>query len=235
MRVLFWQNTKGGIIAVETINYNRFKESCEEFKSAFSDSFFSSGRLFCHPLLDGVIYTPCSPEEAKSNSMDICRMADMLLMSADGKEYLPFKIAEARKIAAENGTVYISNLLFKETFMAYDWMIDGKHDTLIISEEHMRKEGKNYAPVTPLTNVVQPFKKFTNHFLYKKGTLEEPAVLGDKEIKDRLDAHLKDALSSYVGTEYVGEPQFDLFDGKITMDTNESRCMELDKGIKLCS
>ena len=233
MRVLFWQNTKGGIIAVETINYNRFKESCEEFKSAFSDSFFSSGRLFCHPLLDGVIYTPCSPEEAKSNSMDICRMADMLLMSADGKEYLPFKIAEARKIAAENGTVYISNLLFKETFMAYDWMIDGKHDTLIISEEHMRKEGKNYAPVTPLTNVVQPFKKFTNHFLYKKGTLEEPAVLGDKEIKDRLDAHLKDALSSYVGTEYVGEPQFDLFDGKITMDTNESRCMELDKGINL--
>ena len=86
MRVLFWQNTKGGIIAVETINYNRFKESCEEFKSAFSDSFFSSGRLFCHPLLDGVIYTPCSPEEAKSNSMDICRMADMLLMSADGKQ-----------------------------------------------------------------------------------------------------------------------------------------------------
>ena len=69
MRVLFWQNTKGGIIAVETINYNRFKESCEEFKSAFSDSFFSSGRLFCHPLLDGLIYTPCSPEEAKSNSI----------------------------------------------------------------------------------------------------------------------------------------------------------------------
>ena len=86
MRVFFWQNTKGGIIAVETINYNRFKESCEEFKSAFSDSFFSSGRLFCHPLLDGLIYTPCSPEEAKSNSMDICRMADMLLMSADGKK-----------------------------------------------------------------------------------------------------------------------------------------------------
>lgn len=121
MRIFFWQNTKGGIIAVETINYNRFKESCEEFKSAFSDSFFSSGRLFCHPLLDGLIYTPCSPEEAKSNSMDICRMADMLLMSADGKEYLPFKIAEARKIAAENGTVYISNLLLKR----HSWLMTG--------------------------------------------------------------------------------------------------------------
>ncbi|MBQ7784144.1 MAG: hypothetical protein IJ368_09260, partial [Oscillospiraceae bacterium] len=74
---------------METINYSRFKESCEEFKSTFADSCFSNGKLFCHPLVDGLIYAPCSPEEAKSNSPDICRMSDMLLMSVDGKEYLP--------------------------------------------------------------------------------------------------------------------------------------------------
>ena len=37
MRVLFWQNTKGGIIAVETINYNRFKESCGGCSATFDE------------------------------------------------------------------------------------------------------------------------------------------------------------------------------------------------------
>ncbi|MBQ7784004.1 MAG: hypothetical protein IJ368_08555, partial [Oscillospiraceae bacterium] len=188
---------------------------------------------FCHPLVDGLIYAPCSPEEAKSNSPDICRMSDMLLMSVDGKEYLPFKIAEARKIAEENGSVYISNLLFKETFMALDWMIDGKHDTLIISEEHMKKEGKPYAPVTPLTNVVQPYKKFTNHFLYKKGTPEEPAVLADKDITGKLDANLEDTLADFPNLEIIGETEFEIFGTKISADKNEARCAALDKGLAL--
>ena len=120
-------------------DYSRFKEECSGFRAAFADRFFTAGRLFCHPFLDGVIYAPCSQEEAKSNSTDICRMSDMLLMSADGVEFEPFKIADARAIAAQNGKVYITNLLYGAAFEAADWMIDGKHDTLIISEEHMKK------------------------------------------------------------------------------------------------
>ncbi|MCM1524830.1 MAG: zinc-ribbon domain-containing protein [Ruminococcus sp.] len=218
---------------METINYERFRESCTEFRNAFADRYFSAGGLYCHPLLDGVIYTPCTPEEAKSNRADICRMSDMLLMSEDGKEYVPFKIAEARKIAQENGSVYIANLLCEEAFMALDWMIDGKHDTLIISEEHMKKEGKPYAPVTPLTNVIQPFKKFTNHFLYKKGTLEAPAVLSENTAFEKPDSFSEETLSEFPKLEIAGNAEFELFGAKMQTDKNEARCMELDKGLEL--
>lgn len=219
---------------METINYERFRESCTEFRNAFADRFFKEGGgLYCHPLLDGVIYTPCTPEEAKSNRADICRMSDMLLMSEDGREYVPFKIAEARKIAQENGSVYIANLLYNEVFMALDWMIDGKHDTLIISEEHMKKEGKQYAPVTPLTNVIQPFKKFTNHFLYKKGTLEEPVILSENAASEKPDSLIDDTISDFPNLEISGNAEFELFGEKLLMDKNEARCMELDKGLDL--
>ncbi|MGN1102612.1 MAG: hypothetical protein ACI4RG_10505, partial [Huintestinicola sp.] len=70
-------------------DYSRFKAACTEFRAEFTDKYFTAGRLFCHPFLDGVIYVPCSQEEAKSNSVDICRMSDMLLMSADGDSFEP--------------------------------------------------------------------------------------------------------------------------------------------------
>ncbi|MCI7766702.1 MAG: hypothetical protein MSJ26_01800 [Oscillospiraceae bacterium] len=215
-------------------DYGRFKASCSEFTAAFTDKYFNVGRLFCHPLLDGVIYIPCSKEEAKSNSTDICRMSDMLLMSEDGESFEPFKIADARKIAAENGKVIIASLLFDAAFEAEDWMIDGKHDTLIISEEHMKKEGKPYAPVTPLTNVVQPFKKITNHFLYKKCTLEDPAVLSEKDVSEKINGYLDELASEFVSPEIIGETEFEIFGTKISCDKNESRCKELDKGLELC-
>ncbi|MDD6992312.1 MAG: hypothetical protein PUI48_10875 [Oscillospiraceae bacterium] len=215
-------------------DYSRFKAACTEFRAEFTDKYFTAGRLFCHPFLDGVIYVPCSQEEAKSNSVDICRMSDMLLMSADGDSFEPFKIAEARKIAAENGKVYIANLLFDGAFEAEDWMIDGKHDTLIISEEHMKKEGKPYAPVTPLTNVVQPFKKLTNYFIYKKGTPEEPAVLSDKDVSEKMEGYLDELMSEFVSPEIIGETEFEIFGTKISCDKNESRCKELDRGLDLC-
>ncbi|MBO5410259.1 MAG: hypothetical protein J6A60_03255, partial [Clostridia bacterium] len=59
------------------------------------------------------------------------------------------------------------------------------------------------------------------------------AVLSDKDISEMLDAHIKDILSDFAGTEYAGEPQFELFGGKITVDKNEARCRELEKGIAL--
>ncbi|MGN1106724.1 MAG: hypothetical protein ACI4RH_08745 [Huintestinicola sp.] len=215
-------------------DYSRFKAACAEFRAVFADKYFTAGRLFCHPFLDGVIYVPCSQEEAKSNSVDICRMSDMLLMSADGEEFEPFKIAEARNIAAENGKVYIATLLFDGAFEAADWMIDGKHDTIIVNEEHMKKEGKPYAPVTPLTNVVQPFKKLTNHFLYKKGTPEDPAVLSDKDVAEKTEGYLDELISEVVSPEIIGETEFEIFGTKISCDKNESRCKELDRGLDLC-
>ena len=215
-------------------DYSRFKAACTEFRAEFADRFFTNGRLFCHPFLDGVIYIPCSQEEAKNNGVDICRMSDMLLMSADGEEFEPFKIAEARKIAAENGVVYITTLLYNGAFEAADWMIDGKHDTLIISEEHMKKEGKPYAPVTPLTNVIQPFKKLTNHFLYKKGTPEEPAVLSDKDVDEKTEGYLDELTSEFVSPELIGENEFEIFGTKVACDKNETRCREIDRGVDLC-
>ena len=212
-------------------DYSRFKAACTEFRAEFTDRFFTNGRLFCHPFLDGVIYIPCTQEEAKNNGVDICRMSDMLLMSADGEEFEPFKIAEARKIAAENGAVYITTLLYNGAFEAADWMIDDKHDTLIISEEHMKKEGKPYAPVAPLTNVIQPFKKLTNHFLYKKGTPEEPAVLSDKDVEEKTEGYLDELTSEFISPEVIGENEFEIFGTKVACDKNETRCKELDRGV----
>ncbi len=214
-------------------DYDRFKTACEEFKSAFTEKYFETGKLFCHPLCDDLIYAPCTPEEAKTNGPEICRMGDMLLMSTDGKNFEPFKLADARKIAEENGSVYITDLLFQSAFEAQCWMIDGRHDTLIISEEHMKKEGKPYAPVTPLTNVVQHFKKINCSFLYTKGTPESPAVLAEKDISEKLDKFLDDLLEEFSRIEFVGEAEFDIFGSRITTDKNEARCMELDKGLSI--
>ncbi|MGN1090054.1 MAG: hypothetical protein ACI4Q6_06590, partial [Huintestinicola sp.] len=214
-------------------DYGRFREACTNFKDAFTEKYFENGKLFCHPLIDGLIYAPCSPEEAKKNTPDICRMSDMLLMSSDGEDFVPFKIAEAREIAEENGSVFITDLLFTATFEALNWMIDGKHDTLIISEEHMKKEGKPYAPVTPLTNVVQHFKKINNNFLYTKGTPEAPAVLTEKEINAKLEGYLDELVSEIPSPEIVSETEFELFGTVIVTDKNESRCAELDKALDI--
>lgn len=214
-------------------DYSRFKASCEEFKTSFNDRFFSTGSIFCHPLIDGVIYTPCTPEEARSNLAEACRMSDMLLMSEDGESFVPFKIAQAREIAAANGSVFIATLMGDTAFEALEWMIDGKHDTIIISEEHMRKEGKPYAPVTPLTNVIQPFKKSVNNFLYKKGTVEEPAVLTVKDIEERISTYSDELLGDFPRLEITEGAEFEIFGQKLVTDRNESRCAALEKGLAI--
>ena len=65
-------------------NYDDFKHECDSFAATFNDAVLPMGGLYCHPLLENVIYVPCTPEEQKSNGLDICRMRDMLVMSADG-------------------------------------------------------------------------------------------------------------------------------------------------------
>ena len=120
-------------------DYDRFKSACNGFGELFTENRLQSGSLFCHPLIDGLIYVPCTPEEAKSHTADICRMSDMLLMSEDGENFVPFNINEARKIAAENDKVYLADMNCQGAFEAQSWMIDGKHDTLIISEDQWKR------------------------------------------------------------------------------------------------
>ncbi|MGN0642980.1 MAG: hypothetical protein ACI4JJ_07515 [Huintestinicola sp.] len=212
-------------------DYSRFKESCTAFKHTFAEKYLQDGGLYCHPLSDGVILAPCSAEEAKSNGANICRMHDVMLMSEDGEEFVPFDIKKARDIASEFESVYLSNLMCESTFQAVEWMIDGKHDTVIISEEHMKKIGKPYAPVTPLTNVVVPLKKFKNNFLYGKGTLENPCVLTQKDITAKLDAYIADKLTDFPSLEITAETEFEVFGTKFMTDPSESRCVALDKAL----
>ncbi len=217
----------------KTNDYSDFKQLCNGFKEIFTDRFFATEGLFCHPLVEGLIIAPCSEEEARSNGPDICRVSDMLLMSADGNEYVPFVLAEARKIAEDQGNVWISSVLYDIAFKSECWMIDGKHDTVIISEEHMKKEGKPYAPVTPLTNVRLPFKKFNNAFLYQKGTIEEPAIVTQDDISENLNDYLSTLLEDFVSLEAVSSAEFEVGDNTVITDVNESRCNELDKALAM--
>ena len=158
----------------------------------------------------------------------------MLIMSMDAEKFEPFDINRARAIAEENGFIYIATLVDSQAFKAADWMVDGKHDTVIVSEEDMKKHGKPYAPVTPLTNVILPFKKITNcPFLYKKGTVESPVFMSSKDIDGMLSGFLAESLSDFDHLEVVGETEFELYGEKLVMDKNESRCAALDKSLGL--
>ena len=213
--------------------YDDFKHECEAFAEMFNDGYFSAGGLYCHPLLENVIYVPCTAEEQKSNGLDICRMRDMLVMSEDGEHFVPFEINKARAFAEANKFVYIATLLSKKAFKAADWMVDGKHDTVIVSVEEMKKTGKPYAPVTPLTNVTLPFKKINCPFLYSKGTLEAPKVMNKNEIDKMLNNYLADKLSDFDHIEVINETEFEIYGTTVKMDRNESRCAALDKGTAL--
>ena len=78
-------------------------------------------------------------------------------------------IAKAREIAAANEHIFLSDLLFRTSFIAHDWMIDGKHDQMIVSEQYMKEHNKPYAPVTPLTNQKMKIKKIKQRGLLETG------------------------------------------------------------------
>ena len=139
---------------MEILNdYGKFREHCTAFRDEFPEKFLGEGELFCHPLTKGLIYAIASDDEAKSNDATICRLSDMMLMSEDGEtDWMPFNITKAREIASANEHIFLSDLLFKTVFIAHDWMIDGKHDQIVVSEQYMKEHNKPYAPVTPLPN-----------------------------------------------------------------------------------
>ena len=168
--------------------YDIFKEKCSEFPDKLTDRCFSSCSLICHPAAQDVLISVCSEEEAHSNADYICRMRDMLLMSEDGEEWSAFNLTEARRIAEQDGYIYITDLLAENAFIAEDWMINGKNDTVIVSEAYMREKGKRYAPVTPLTNKVLCFKKYSCGFFWKPS---EPGSIIRID-KDYIDVCFKD-------------------------------------------
>ena len=208
--------------------YDSFKEKCIEFPKLFEGKYFTDNKFICHPTAENELIAVCSDEEARTNAICICRMADMLLMSEDSETWVKFNLAEARKISEQNGFIYLTNLFAESAFQADDWMIDGKHDTIIVNEEYMREKGMKYAPVSPLTNKVLHFKKYTNSFFWKPATPGEIFCIDKEYIENRFNefrTELQDKLPDLSESETI---DFALFDDKVTIDVNTTRARTIE-------
>lgn len=215
---------------METINdYSTFRTHCSEFQQEFSEKFLSEGALFCHPLINGLMLAPASDEEAKSNDLTICRVYDVMLMSEDGETgWKPFDIKKAREIAAANEHIYLSDLLFNTVYLAHDWMIDGKHDAIIVSEQYMKDHNKPYAPVTPLTNQKLKIKKIRNEAFWKKGTLEAPQSLLLEDFTRSLDDFSAEKLEEFPVISSVSGTALKLGEEKAEISQEDSREAAID-------
>ena len=198
---------------MENINdYGVFRDKCASFSERYIEKYLSGDQLVCHPFVKDLIFAACDEEEAKRNDNTICRLRDMMLMSEDGEsDWRPFKIEDARKIAEENEHLYISDLLFSERYLVHDWMIDGKHDQIVVSEQYMREHNKPYAPVTPLTNQKLKIKKFVNPDFWRQGTPENPAVISFETIQDSLDECIGSLVEKFPKASDLSERRMDLF------------------------
>ena len=208
--------------------YDVFREKCFGFEAKFKEIAFKESAYICHPTCENEIISVCSDEEAKTNGLNICRLSDMLLMSADNETWETFNLIEARKIAAENGFVYLTDLLGEDSFYAEDWMINGQNDQIIVSEEYMREKGKRYAPVTPLTNKVLHFKKMACPFFW---TPSEPGAIlpvNKETMKKRLDDYAAEALNVVPPLNGEDNIEFQLFDEKVEINTITTRALKTD-------
>ncbi|MCI5905452.1 MAG: hypothetical protein MRZ61_09975 [Oscillospiraceae bacterium] len=208
--------------------YEIFKEKCFGFSSEFERKCFSDAKFICHPTVENEIISVCSDEEAKSNGLNICRFADMLLMSEDNENWKTFNLAEAREIALRQGYVYLTDLLFENAFYAEEWMISGKNDTIVVSEEYMREKGKKYAPVTPLTNRVLHFKKSKSEFFWEKSDEGEIISIDKDYISKSLDKYYNKCVSAVPSFAENDDLTFKLFDGEVAIDSNTTRALKTD-------
>lgn len=210
-------------------NYDMFKEKCIEFTDKFDNQYMQNNQIICHPTVENLIIVPCSAEEAKSNAMNICRMADMLLLSEDTSDWQTFVIADARKIADQNGYVFITDLCYESAFQSEDWMISGRNDTIVVSEEYMREKGKRYAPVTPLTNRVLHYKKIFNDFFWKQAENETLYVLNKSIISHRLEEYTAEYVAQFPDIKTCSKASFHLFNEEIEIDKQVVRQNNIDK------
>lgn len=208
--------------------YDVFKEKCFAFAGELENKCFSEAKFICHPTQKNELICRCSDEEAKSNGLNICRYSDMLLMSDDNEEWQSFNITRAREIAAENGYVYLTDIMAENSFYAEDWMINGKNDTIVVSEAYMREKGKKYAPVTPLTNRVLHFKKINSTFFWTKAEIGEIITLDSDYIKKCIDNYLKKCVDEAPDFADTNDLSFDLFDKKVIIDGKTTRILKTD-------
>ncbi len=208
--------------------YDSFKEKCIEFPKIFEGKCFIDNKFICHPTAKNELIAVCSDEEAHTNAICICRMADMLLMSEDSENWVKFNLAEARKIAEQNGYIYLTDLFAENAFLAEEWMIDGKHDTVIVNEEYMREKGMKYAPVTPLTNKVLHFKKYSNSFFWKSVNPGEILTIDKKYIETRFDEFYNECLEKLPDLSESETIDFALFNDKVTIDVNTTRARTIE-------
>lgn len=208
--------------------YDVFKEKCFAFADELENKCFSEAKFICHPTQKNELICRCSDEEAKSNGLNICRYSDMLLMSADNEEWQSFNITRAREIAAENGYVYLTDIIAENAFYAEDWMINGKNDTIVVSEAYMREKGKRYAPVTPLTNRVLHFKKINNTFFWNKAEIGEIITLDAEYIQKCVDKYLAKCVDEAPDFADTNDLTFDLFDKKVIIDGKTTRILKTD-------
>lgn len=208
--------------------YDLFKEKCSEFPEKFEKKYFSENKLVCHPKVKNQLISLCSDEEAHSNALCICRMGDMLLMSDDNEEWSAFNLMEARAIAEQNGYIYITDLLGEDAFLSEDWMINGKNDTIIVNEEYMREKGKKYAPVTPLTNKVLHFKKYSNSFFWRSAEPGEIFAVNKEHIEKCYKEFFEDCsavLPDLSGNQTIS---FKLFEDEVHVDAHTTKAKTIE-------
>lgn len=208
--------------------YDVFKEKSSAFANELESKCFSTAKYICHPTQKNELICRCSDEEAKSNGLNICRYSDMLLMSADNDEWQSFNLTKAREIAAENGFVYLTDIFAENAFYAEDWMINGKNDTIVVSETYMREKGKKYAPVTPLTNKVLHFKKLNNPLLWSKADIGEVITVDKAYIDKCIDNYLGKCVSEAPDFADSNDLSFELFDKKVIIDSKTTRILKTD-------
>jgi hypothetical protein len=210
-------------------SYEEFKEQCETLGDRFYKKYFSDADFVCHPQIEGLLLTPCAPGETKTNSADTCRVCDLLLMSDDGQKWTAFDLGKAREIASENGSVYITDLCGEGSFEAFDWMINGKNDTIVVSIQYMKDKGKQYAPVTPLVNVILPFKKTQNTFFWQKEDDIIPSVLSADGVKNWLDNYSAKCAEECPKLKFAEKVSFPLFDLSVVIDINTTRIKQVNR------
>lgn len=220
---------KLGAVIVEIFKqYDSFKEKCSEFSDKFEKKYFSSNKLICHPTVRGELISVCSDEEAHSNAICICRMADMLLMSDNSETWAAFNLAEARSIAEQNGYIYLTDLLAESAFLSEEWMINGKNDTVIVNEEYMREKGKRYAPVTPLTNKVLHFKKYSSDFFWKPSEPGEAISVTGEYIESRFKEFFDECSALLPDLSESKTIDFTLFGDNVSIDVNTTRARTIE-------
>lgn len=208
--------------------YDAFKEKCGEFPEKFEAEYFSDNKLICHPTVRNELISVCSDEEAHSNAICICRMADMLLMSDNAEEWSSFNLTEARGIAEQNGFIYLTDLLAESAFLSEEWMINGKNDTVIVNEEYMREKGKRYAPVTPLTNKVLHFKKYSSGFFWKASDPGEIFRVNREYIENRYKEYFEECSALLPDLSESKTINFKLFGDEISIDVNVTRARTIE-------